>query len=307
MIGLRYHVGADWIPYEQMFSFADKIGFARAISLNDPGYFVLNWAVQQLGGELWWVNLVCGSVFSWGLIRFAEAQERPWLTVLVAVPYLIIVVGMAYSRQAVSIGIILVALTSYIKRGSLLRVVGYIFIASMFHKTAVLAFPLIAFGAGRSAFFNAILVAGATFFLYNYFLSEDVELLVTNYIVAKYSSQGAAIRVAIDVAAAAAFFLRRRELGFSPGEYLLWRNFSLVAVGLLILLFVVPSSTAVDRLALYIIPLQLAVLPRAWPRRFSDRSATVGVILYSAIIQFAWLNFAVHARFWVPYKLWPFE
>src|SRR5689334_22242165 len=77
MIGLRYHVGADWIPYEDIFADArhEKLGSLPAIA--DPGYYLLNIVVQQVGGQLWVDNLACAAIFVWGLMRFAEAQERP--------------------------------------------------------------------------------------------------------------------------------------------------------------------------------------------------------------------------------------
>ena len=76
------------------------------------------------------------------------------------------------------------------------------------------------------------------------------------------------------------------------------------------LLFALPSSTAVDRLALYIIPLQLVVLsrvPDAFPSRDGGRNVQllVTIILYSAAIQFVWLTFANHAEFWLPYQFYP--
>jgi hypothetical protein len=67
-----------------------------------------------------------------------------------------------------------------------------------------------------------------------------------------------------------------------------------------------PSSAAVDRLALYIIPLQLAVMSRPRIVMVSERLGTVLIIVYAAAVQFTWLTYAHHARFWVPYHFWPF-
>jgi hypothetical protein len=68
---------------------------------------------------------------------------------------------------------------------------------------------------------------------------------------------------------------------------------------------VVPSSTAIDRLALYIIPLQLAVLSRL-PIAF-NRSGSLRLVImaYSAGVLFVWLNFAKHAEYWLPYQFYP--
>ena len=94
LIGLRYKVGADWETYRFLFSYAGYAKLGRALAVGDPGYQFINWAVQQVGGELWQVNLLCGLIFTWGLYRFARAQPDPWLCIAVAIPYLVIVVAM---------------------------------------------------------------------------------------------------------------------------------------------------------------------------------------------------------------------
>jgi hypothetical protein len=68
------------------------------------------------------------------------------------------------------------------------------------------------------------------------------------------------------------------------------------------------SSVVVDRLALYLIPLQLVVfsrLPFAFAKGGKPNGLlTVGVIAYSATVQFVWLTSATHASYWLPYKIW---
>lgn len=89
-IGLRYKVGADWETYRFLFSYAKYADLGRVLTIGDPGYQLLNWAVQRIGGEIWLVNLVCGAIFAFGLYRFARAQPDPWLTFVVAIPYLVL-------------------------------------------------------------------------------------------------------------------------------------------------------------------------------------------------------------------------
>ena len=306
MIGLRYHVGADWIPYEEIFADArhEKLGGLPAIA--DPGYYLLNIAVQQVGGALWLVNLICAAIFVWGLARFAEAQERPWLAMVVATPYLVIVVAIGYTRQGVSIGLIMAGLAAYSRTGSVLRFAAYVAVAATFHKTAIVALPLVAVANERGRFINLLIAAALTYLFYNFFLSASVGRLVTNYIDARYAAEGAGIRVAMSVVPATLFFLRSRHLGFSERERHIWRNLSIAAFGFLFLLVVIQSSAAVDRLALYTIPLQLAVLSRPKSIFTAEGFGTFLVIAYAAAVQFTWLTFAHHARYWVPYHFWPF-
>ena len=66
-----------------------------------------------------------------------------------------------------------------------------------------------------------------------------------------------------------------------------------------------PSSTAVDRLALYLIPLQLAVLPRVQYLFHGQLFGRAVIVAYAGLVLFTWLNFAVHSRYWVPYQIYP--
>ena len=85
LIGLRFQVGADWSTYEWLFTVAGRATLDRVITLGDPGYQLLNWAIRQLGGAIWQVNLVCALIFGWGLLRLAQVQSQPWLAMVVAV------------------------------------------------------------------------------------------------------------------------------------------------------------------------------------------------------------------------------
>lgn len=306
VIGLRYQVGADWRSYELIFHASRLQTFSDLTTRGDPGYNFLNTAAHTLGADLWFVNLVCGVIVAVGILRFAEAQQRPWLTVLVSVPYLMIVVAMGYTRQGASIGFILMGLASYIRTGSIARVVTYVIVAALFHRTAVVVLPFIAVGNEKGRVIRVLVALAVTYVLYTLFLSNALGRYISNYIDTHYASEGAGIRVAMDFVAGALFFIGMRRLDFSLREFRIWRNLALVALVLPALLMVIPSSTAVDRVALYIIPLQLAVLSRPQAVFPNEGIGTALIILYLAAVQFTWLNFAHHAPYWVPYHFWPF-
>jgi hypothetical protein len=304
MIGLRSEVGADWPTYKLLFTYATYADLGRALSIGDPGYQFLNWMVRQLDVEIWLVNLVCAGIFSWGLFRFAQAQPSPWLAVLVAVPYLIIVVAMGYTRQSVAIGILMAGLAAVHRGASTLRFAAYVALAATFHKTAVVALPLVVFSSEKNRAVGVLTGIIAIYFFYTAFLADSVDKFVRNYIQAEYSSQGAAIRVAMNLVPATLFLFLQRRLGFADRERRIWFYHSLAAFGMLALLLMLRSSTAVDRLALYIMPLQMAVLARV-PNVVGARQGTIMVVVYSLAVQFVWLNFATHSKYWLPYKVYP--
>jgi hypothetical protein len=305
MIGLRYEVGADWKVYEWLFTIAGRASFERALSLGDPGYQFINWVIRQLGGAIWQVNLICALVFCWGLLRLCQQQPQPWLAMVVAIPYLVTVVSMGYTRQAVAIGILMAGLAAIHRGASPLRFAAYIAVAALFHKTAVMGLPLVIFAGRRNFVLNLIIGIAICILFYNVFLERSVGNLVRNYLDAGYSSQGAAIRIALNFIPAVLFLIRQREFEFDDQERKVYRLFSYAALLFPVALILSPSSTAIDRLALYILPLQVVVLSRVPAAYRLPGFGTILVVAYSAIILFVWLTVAKHAEYWLPYQLFP--
>ena len=103
------------------------------------------------------------------------------------------------------------------------------------------------------------------------------------------------------------YFVFRSRFKIDDDERRLSDVLALIALAFVGLLYVSPSSTAVDRMALYIIPIQLLVLgrlPFALARTRTDYSlVAAGVVVYSVAVMFVWLNFAANAGDWVPYRL----
>jgi hypothetical protein len=307
LIGLRYKVGGDWNSYILILQAMRGLSLSSALKVVDPGYAAINWVAIQMHIGIWLVNLVCGAIFAWGLFRFCSVQPSPWLAVAVAVPYMVIVVAMGYTRQGVALGFLMAGLSKQIRGANVVNFGFYVVAACLFHKTAVIAFPLVAISAKGNRFVNFLIVICATLSLYQFFLVDSMDQLVHSYIDTEYSSQGAFIRVAMSAVAAAFFWLFRGRLSFTPIEYRIWRNFSVVALVSLVVLPLIPSSTAVDRMSLYLLPLQIAVLTRVAMIGKSRLAGTSMILGYAFIIELVWLNFAQYSRLWVPYQFFPFS
>ncbi len=309
MIGFRYQVGGDWMNYLLIFQYIRYESLPDVLAMRDPAYALLNWFVHKLGAQIWLVNLVCAAVFIWGLTRFVRQQPNPWLAVVAAVPYLIIVVAMGYTRQAVAIGFILVGLSKMRDQQSMLKFGLYIAAAVVFHRSAILILPMVALAATKNRLAMLFLAAVLVVLLYYQFLDADIDRLMKNYVTHNYDSQGALVRVGMNIPPALLFLFFQNRFGFSEFERKLWRNFAYAALIALLMLMVMESSTIIDRIALYLIPIQLAVfsrLPLAFPLKGRVNSQlAVGVITYSALVQYVWLTYATHAHYWVPYNFWP--
>jgi hypothetical protein len=215
---------------------------------------------------------------------------------------------MGYTRQGVAIGMVLLALVALSER-KLLRFVVFMALAAIFHKSAVILMPLAVLASTRNRIWTALWVGLTTLLFFVLLLQESVAVFKANYIEAQYDSAGAAVRVTMNALPAVLFLLLRQRFALPKADRALWSWMSwgsLVFVGLLA---VSPSSTAVDRVALYWIPLQLFVLsrlPDALGQRNGHNVQWVSVVVvYSATVLFVWLFFAVHAWGWVPYQFYP--
>lgn len=307
MIGFRFSVGADWDAYERIYDQISGSDFVYALARTDPGYGALNWLAAQLGAGIWAVNLICGLLFIFGLRRFAMSQPLPWLVFVVAVPYLVIGVGMGYSRQAVAIGFVMGGMAA-LARGSFFRFAVWILFASVFHSTALIMLVLMGMSYSRNRFETFVLTV--VFSLVAYFLIDiDVERFQRSYVDRVYAAEGAGVRLAMNAVPALIFLSFSRRFYVSEIEWKMWRNLAILSLIFFGLWAGMESTVAIDRMALYAIPLQLFVLARL-PIAFGknaelDIQLLLLTIIYSALVQVVWLNFANHAEYWLPYRIYP--
>ena len=307
LIGLRFKVGADWYNYQLIFNEIKTESLLSAVQVGDPAYQFLNWAASHLfRARIWFVNFVSAAIFSWGLYRLSRVQPSPWLAFAVAVPYMVIVVAMGYTRQSIALGVLMAGLAKQSRGASTLNFAIYVAVAAAFHKTAVVMFPLVALSSRGNRLVNILLAVSASILMYDFFLGDSMQVLVHNYIDTEYSSQGALTRCTMNFVAAILLWIFRHRLGFDQHEFKIWRNFALASLLFMILLGVLSSTTVVDRLSLYLMPLQIVILSRVALLGGSRIAGTAAILAYSFLIEFVWLNFADHARYWVPYQLFTF-
>lgn len=305
MMGLRHEVGGDWMNYLPLFRETASRDFMDVMGRGDPGYYGLNWLVAHAGGSIYHVNLVCAAIMMWGTVVFCRDQPNPWLALLAAVPYMLIVVGMGYTRQAVALGFALLGLAA-LGHGRTRAFILWIAIGAIFHKSAVLLLPIAALAASHNRVMTAGLVGLTTLLLYYLLLADASEALWENYVEAEYQSQGGMIRVLMNIVPAVLLILFRRQIAPELQERKLWLWIAVFALACLPLVGL--ASTAVDRVALYLIPLQLFVFSRVprLARTVEVRTPLVlGVVVYYTAVLFVWLNFATHAFAWLPYQFMP--
>jgi hypothetical protein len=140
-------------------------------------------------------------------------------------------------------------------------------------------------------------------------VSSAIEQYSRGYVEQVYESQGAGVRLAMNIVPAVIFLAFSNRFNVVNPEKAIWRTFAILALVSGGVYFWITSTVVVDRLALYIIPLQIFVISRL-PHVFGYRGAhspaiVLLVIAYSATIQFVWLNYANHSQYWLPYQFYP--
>jgi uncharacterized membrane protein YeaQ/YmgE (transglycosylase-associated protein family) len=305
MVGLRFQVGADWFNYLDNYNLVQFLSYSQSLKTFDFGYVSLVFVAAKLDTGIWLVNTICGVIMVMGVAVFCARQYNPALTFLVAIPYLIIVVGMGYTRQGTAIGIVLAGLADVDGKKNM-RLLLFVLLAALFHRTALLVLPLALAPLARRNLLGAIGGALAFVVLFIVLLRQSTDELVATYITQDYESGGAVVRVAMNIVPAILAIVLRKRLGFNEYQRDMWSVFALAALTTLVLVLVTNSTTAIDRVALFLIPLQLAILPRLPYALGSTRQKNAQIFLavcgYSAAIQLVWLVFATHASYWVPYK-----
>jgi len=103
------------------------------------------------------------------------------------------------------------------------------------------------------------------------------------------------------------FLEMRRRFNRQISQRQFWTWFSLITLLFIPAIIFVPSSTAVDRVALYFMPIQLLVfsyLPtfvRPW------RLTSALVIIAFGAVMLVWFSYSPYVGSWLPYHFYPFE
>ena len=309
IIGWRHEVGGDWFSYLYSLESLNGKPFGSNFSLvSDLGYQFFNWVGSNIWGGIYLVNIVCASIFSWGLLSYCKFQPRPELALLVAVPFLIVVVSMGYTRQAAALGFAMVALIA-LQTGRFKQFLFLIGLAAIFHKSALIFLPFSMFYAFKNRLLIILAMVLSISCIYVFLLQEYIYMILGYYVDLQYNSSGAGVRVAMNALPAAIFLIWRNRFDITNRQRNFWTWLSFGALCLIPLLFLLPSSTVVDRLALYWIPLQLMVwshVPCVLGKRQKRNPVWVSaIIIYSAAVLFTWIFFAEHRMLWLPYQFYP--
>jgi len=306
-VGLRHHVGMDWNNYLLMIQRVTyaSVGDLLAGGGLEPLYALLLRQSGQLGMGVYGANAVVAIIMMAGLFRYARTTPNPWTAVLVALPYLVIVVGMSANRQAAAIGVLLWAVAGW-DRYSLWQRALLIALAATFHFSALIFVIFIAADVKMHWMLKSIaILASAAVGLYILRNSGKLDYYDSVYVSGQTElteSSGAIFHTMLNGLPAAAFFvLRSHRDVLLPNT--LHRNMAMLALVMIPLSFV--TSAAAGRISLYLFPVSIyffSALPRIM-RSKRTRVVYRGscAVLFTGIV-ILWLTTANSSGAHVPYE-----
>lgn len=304
IIGLRHEVGGDWNAYLEYYRSAELFDFLTYLTLNDPGYMFINWISYKIGGGIYLVNLICGLIFMYGLTRFCKLQPNPILAMLVLVPYVIIVVGMGYTRQSVALGLVFLSL-SFLFQNRVLPAVLSLVLSIFFHKTAIFTFIFL-FGLMNIRTTGILLIAVVSIIatvLFNLFVLPHLEYFLHFYVIEKMHSEGGLIRTLMNAVPSILFLIFRNRMSNNSVETKVMSIISILSIMFVPLTYM--YSTVADRLGLYLTPIQAYVYSRLYFLfKYFHIKAMIFLWIFTLyiLVLLVWLNFGIHAVYWIPYK-----
>ena len=315
LIGTRYEVGGDWQGLFDLSSYYVGKGLHVAFDHESVAYGLLNWVSAKCGLGIYGVNTVCGAILVTGLAVFCRRQPIPWLAWLIATPYLLVVVGMGYTRQSAALGFLLLGLAC-LEDKRIWRYFLLLAIGATFHKTVLLMVPLGILVWRQNIWLRlALIVIGSISLLWignnyrelvfsNAAEPNEIFRLWYKYVEHdQWSSIGASYRVWMNAIPAVLFllFLKKWKRYFDNSS--LWVAMAIASI--VSVFFVGYFSTPIDRINIYLAPIQLYFWSRA-PLLTSDRLTRTLMILitigaYGFLLLF-WLQLAKNSGNWIPYR-----
>lgn len=310
-IGGRNEVGCDFNAYVARYEtlYPRTVGWLDAFQMEESGFHLVNIIARDLGLGFAGVVMICGAVYSFALVRFSRLAPRPLMFVAIAFPILVVQLGMSGMRQAMATAFLMLAYLAFARRRSL-PTAAWIFVAYMFHESAIAFLPL-AMLARRQVSTKYIIGALVVLApLAGWLLGDRLSVYSDRYVEQIYgenSSNGAWLRYGIALLPFLLFLWKRKlvERAYPKLYPVLWL-FSLATVAVALVGAV--SSVALHRLTFYLLPVSLLALLCVTESAFSASSRRLALVLpllmYAAYIG-VWFMLSRHGTScYIPYQNW---
>ena len=311
LIGLRFEIGGDWINYLQnfkainnsIFNYDTKNDFGILFK-TEPVLLILN----LITPNIYIFNLACALIFLLGLFILISDCDDKYLSLVVAIPFLILLVAFGYQKQSVTLGFIMLSYIFYIRNYYFYFVI-FALLACFSHYSAsfilIFIFYDLIIVKKLKINFKTLMFIVVVFFIFLIISFDNIyRILINNYIVDEFKnkSQGVLPRLSVQIISIIIFLI----------SYKFWNKRSELKriiifntiLTLIVLPFFVLYSNLVDRMLFYFMIIQLMILGNLKNILNKNFYLIFRFTIYTfyLLLTFLWFNFSYFAAYWFPYK-----
>jgi hypothetical protein len=297
-IGFRFQVGADWNTYLDMlvYDISDPPIFK---SNYEAGFSSLIFIVQYFNFGIFAINFFSACVFILGYYFLFGKSKFFWIVTCMALPYLIFIVGMGYTRQSIAVGFIMMMLVTD-KENIFFQIVFLVF-AILFHNAAFMMSIFLFFNIKNNILKIIIfcLLILILFILTDQF--KSLQRFYLYYLLVGKSSAGAFPRFiyALLPCFFSLFFLKKI---YYSKDCMLYLSYFLVIILLFFIILV--SRTTADRLLLFLLPVQFLLIISL--SNFIKHKYKFIFLYFFIFLQFLQMHllflYSSNIQTWFPYK-----
>jgi hypothetical protein len=219
-------------------------------------------------------------------------------------PIQIIVIGMGYMAQSIALAFLMTAYVQFIKERKFFFLI-LIVTGSLFHASLIIFAPMIFINFFHKNFLQKFILFAITIIIIFILLESYFNEMINNYILDDLSSPGAIYRLLLNFISVLIFLIFINKKKLCTNYKILFYFFSFNSLVLIILVNLSFATTAIDRIALYLNPIQILIINKFLITNFSANNrkiiSTAFFIIYF-VFMYTWFNFSNYSSDWIPYN-----
>jgi hypothetical protein len=306
-IGLRDDIGGDSIRYNEYYELV-KSGVEKFIdgseSKQKPLFYLINKYASFFDFGYILVNFFSALVFSISLISFCIFSGNLFLGLTIAMPILIVIIGMGYITQSIAIAFLMLAYLQFIKQRKVLFLI-LTATGALFHPSVIIFAPIIFMNFFDKNYFRKFITLVITIIIiltiFRFYFWE----MFSNYVLDDLSSTGAIYRMLLNFISVVIFLIFINKKKLDNNYKFLFYFFCISSLILIIFVGASFATTAFDRIGLYLYPIQILIINRFLNINYSVDSRKVVSFIFFIIyffFMYIWFNYSDFSSDWVPYK-----
>ena len=312
----RHYVGGDYISYLKLFDKSKVNDFGGFPKLQGLNYIIQ--FVHALNLNYFFFNFLCALAFLAGIFNFLKISNERLFIFILLIPTMIYVVGMGYTRQSVSIGLLCFAIYYWSENMNVKK--NIFFILSVFiHISSIIFIFLLFFKSYEKIKFSKLFLltifTTSFLFLFYYLYFNNFDNLSSaiglDYRIVK-NSPLKYLKFLAHIVPCLVFLIFIKRFNKDKKLYPLYFFFLLAIVSVIILMLVfkqlAEESSYVDVIADRVLLPFLLIEALIFVRLYSLIDLEYKflfkllIIFYFGLMLFAWLEFADNSFAWQPYR-----